>query len=660
MERQVNGERGSHGSPSSSSSSLSRDVSYSWRDAAADIGNMFKAFIGLNFLYVSFAFSRAGMWRGILGLLFILTLTEHCCHMLVNVKNSLSQRALSDFETKLEEERLERHNNAPYFKSNANESGGPSGTGIISGSGKASSNARRLSDDGAGAFSGKRRSVSFADEDGTLRPPNKSTHGPLKSEHQSNDVEMKSLRRKAEECAPQQSQEEGQDDDEPSSRSSREQSPRPSQEQLGLQLSYGDVARLAHGPNAERFVNTMLVLTQFGFCVGYLIFISSTMHDLMNSELHLYWFILMPAPILCVLALLSSVRSLAPFSNVANLALVIGFVAVLTYCSRHFEWRPSSPSVLTFPLFVGQMTAALEGIALVLPIETSMKDPARFGTVLRVSLVLMGCVLFPVGILGFGVFGEDTKSIILLNMGGSVVVSIVKAVLVVGILFTYPLQLTPVLIALEDWIHGGSIIPKHVIAHDMGGASFETAQLGRLEDYSSQSGSDDGWDDAATTMVEMHEIMGDLPEVNSRDGEDWAMEDIEIQPAAGSERDVETDSVHSVAAHAVASHAGHWHVFVRNPMSILGRIVVVLLTVLIATFAGASFGNFMSLIGSLGAASLAYCMPSFLHLHRFGSQMSFWGKAKDVAILTFGIIAAVVGTVLSIMEMVRSEGNVPL
>jgi len=50
-----------------------------------DIGNMLKAFIGLNFLYVSYAFAHAGLIRGTIGLILIALITEHCCLLLVQV-----------------------------------------------------------------------------------------------------------------------------------------------------------------------------------------------------------------------------------------------------------------------------------------------------------------------------------------------------------------------------------------------------------------------------------------------------------------------------------------------------------------------------------------------------------------------------------------------
>lgn len=45
-----------------------------------------------------------------------------------------------------------------------------------------------------------------------------------------------------------------------------------------------------------------------------------------------------------------------------------------------------------------------------------------------------------------------------------------------GILFTYPLQLVPVVQSLEGWVAGGPPVPAHVIAHEIGQAGIEIDQ----------------------------------------------------------------------------------------------------------------------------------------------------------------------------------------
>lgn len=288
------------------------------REYLVDVANMLKAFIGLNVMYASFAFSTAGLVRGIIGLLVVTYVTEHCCLLLIDVKNGLPASAL----------RRRRSTS-----SDASSSGNSLAVG-------AAQDAPR-------------------DRDGGMSDP----HGG------------------------------------------------------GGGYTYADIAGAILGPAGDAFVSAALVLTQFGYCVGYLIFISQTVHDLVASAGSPVWaYVLVPLPLLAGLSLLKSIRSLGPFSILANVSLMAGVFAVVVYIGDHFRWAPSHPPLSSFPLFFGQMTAAIEGIGLVVPVESSMRRPSEFRSVLRSALVVLTVVLGTVGILGFVTFGADTRSIILLNM----------------------------------------------------------------------------------------------------------------------------------------------------------------------------------------------------------------------------------------------------
>eukprot|EP00168_Porphyra_purpurea_P008541 TRINITY_DN2083_c0_g1_i11.p1 TRINITY_DN2083_c0_g1~~TRINITY_DN2083_c0_g1_i11.p1 ORF type:complete len:330 (-),score=88.43 TRINITY_DN2083_c0_g1_i11:1957-2946(-) len=276
------------------------------KEYLVDVANMLKAFIGLNVMYTSYAFSKAGLVRGIIGLLIVTYLTEHCCLLLIDVKNGLPASALH----------------------------------------RRRINAAAAADAAAG---GSTTTVGAASMD--------DPHGG------------------------------------------------------GGGYTYADIAGAVLGPAGDAFVSASLVLTQFGYCVGYLIFMSQTVHDLVASAGSPVWaYVLVPLPLLAGLSLLRSIRSLGPFSMLANLALMAGVVAVVVYIGDHFRWAPSHPPLASLPLFFGQMTAAIEGIGLVVPVESSMRRPSEFAGVLRSALAVLTVVLAVVGVLGFVTFGEDTAA----------------------------------------------------------------------------------------------------------------------------------------------------------------------------------------------------------------------------------------------------------
>jgi len=54
-----------------------------------DFANVLKAFIGSNFLGMPYAFRQAGIYGGIVGIMVIALVTDHCCKLLVHCKNTL-------------------------------------------------------------------------------------------------------------------------------------------------------------------------------------------------------------------------------------------------------------------------------------------------------------------------------------------------------------------------------------------------------------------------------------------------------------------------------------------------------------------------------------------------------------------------------------------
>lgn len=459
-----------------------------WRSLLTDIANMLKAFIGLNFLYVAYAFAQAGLVRGIVGLTFIALITEHCCLLLVDVKSRMPER--------------------------------PSG-----------------------------------------KPP-----------------------------------------------------------------TYGDIAKFVGGRPCEYLITAALMLTQFGYCVGYLIFISQTVHDVLQRANYPVWpYVLVPVPLLLTIAMLKSIRSLGPFSFLANAALLTGFVAVVVYIGKHFKIQTGYASWGTFPLFFGQMTAALEGIGLVIPVETSMKDPSQFPFVLRTALFVLTAVLMTVGTLGYMTFGQDTKSILLLNFGQSPIVNIVKVILILGILFTYPLQIFPVFQLFEVWM-----------------AKRQEKRRARQNN------------NEAVSSTQFSQITGSSTSAGLSASETEGEEDPEREDA--DESHIEVEKLMGSTSNAAQSESTERRErFVSEPWKIAFRFAIVVLTAITAMLAGANFGLFQSLVGSLGASALAYSAPAYFHVRVFGRTLTPAEKMKDWLIFAFGVIGAVVGTIVTLMEFAEQQ-----
>jgi hypothetical protein len=146
-------------------------------------------------------------------------------------------------------------------------------------------------------------------------------------------------------------------------------------DQLEKEMTLGDIGKIAIGAWGIRIVNFSLILTQSGFCVAYFIFMGNTLKDMF--PVHFYnsttrsrlpsdfssipfadtaveatlrnaspmvppilgqetaptfvLLLLIPFPFLVLMSFIRNVRKLGPVSGVANIAILAGFIGLLTY-----------------------------------------------------------------------------------------------------------------------------------------------------------------------------------------------------------------------------------------------------------------------------------------------------------------------------------------
>ena len=133
-------------------------------------------------------------------------------------------------------------------------------------------------------------------------------------------------------------------------------------------------------------VNSFLLITQFGFCCVYVVFLAENIAqvlgacgvgidpDCLNTA---RWFI---AAIFIPLVLLSFVRNLdhlSPLSGIANMSMIFGLGAIMYYSYSHLNLPkeegfggpvnelPLIAPVLQWPLFFGTVVYSFEAIGIV-------------------------------------------------------------------------------------------------------------------------------------------------------------------------------------------------------------------------------------------------------------------------------------------------------
>ncbi|XP_065659456.1 proton-coupled amino acid transporter 1-like isoform X1 [Hydra vulgaris] len=283
-------------------------------------------------------------------------------------------------------------------------------------------------------------------------------------------------------------------------------------------ISYGSIAKSYLGVPGVLAVNISVLTTQFGFSIGYFIFLGNTLRSILKryistnnslnkrladprnyslllsdsrneklgagfvfQSMHFYKkrfslldlssdskasfarLLVIPVVFLILVSFIRSLRKLGPISLLANLSLIIAFVATASYLLGSLDHISSDIKYFklsTFPIFFGQLTGAFEGIGAVIPIEGSMGyNRIRYPKFLHCSLFSVSVILASFGIIGYISFGDKICQIATANLNG-LMATILQILLFFGVLLTYPLQIYPcieimetLLIKYRKWHH---------------------------------------------------------------------------------------------------------------------------------------------------------------------------------------------------------------
>ncbi|KAK4741092.1 hypothetical protein SAY87_024680 [Trapa incisa] len=229
--------------------------------------------------------------------------------------------------------------------------------------------------------------------------------------------------------------------------------------------SFGDLGFAACGPIGRTVVDLMVLLSQLGFCVSYLIFIADTLANLyLGSNI---WGI--SSVSLCIWGCfpfqlgLNSIKTLTHLAPLSIFADVVDLGAMaIVMCEELGIIVKKMPNVRAFAgpsmFFYGMGLAvySFEGIGMVLPLESEAKDKSKFRGILAISMAFIALMYAGFGALGYFAFGEDVKDIITSNFGKGFISSVVQLGLCINLFFTFPLMMNPVYEIIERRFHDGN------------------------------------------------------------------------------------------------------------------------------------------------------------------------------------------------------------
>ncbi|KAL1117020.1 hypothetical protein AAG570_004348 [Ranatra chinensis] len=203
-------------------------------------------------------------------------------------------------------------------------------------------------------------------------------------------------------------------------------------------------------PLARVTVKMFIVVTQMGFCSVYYVLVATTLHEVVlhygyDIDARLYMVgVYVPIVMFC---LIRSLKFLTPVSLASNLMLVVSISATIIiscFDLPEVQSRNIAADPWRLPLYFGTTIYAFEGISLILPLLSEMRNQDLFHTwlgVMNIGLVVVTALMTTVGFIGYLKYGEHTKGTLTLNLPpGDIISTIVKVMLAVGIAFTFPIQ----------------------------------------------------------------------------------------------------------------------------------------------------------------------------------------------------------------------------
>jgi len=232
---------------------------------------------------------------------------------------------------------------------------------------------------------------------------------------------------------------------------------------------YGELGGIIIGPRFRSLVMASITLSQLGFVCAGIIF---TAENLMSFANAIAWhsgtdqpfgtnaLIALQFVVLIPMALIRNISKLGPAALIADVFILIGLVYIWYYDIATLAERSIAPSVVlfnpsAFTLTIGSAIFTFEGIGLILPIQSSMKNPEHFSSLLYLVMLIITIIFTSVGALCYATFGDETKIQIISNFPqDSKLVNAVQFLYSLAVLVGEPVQLFPAVRIIETTLFG--------------------------------------------------------------------------------------------------------------------------------------------------------------------------------------------------------------
>lgn len=230
-------------------------------------------------------------------------------------------------------------------------------------------------------------------------------------------------------------------------------------------ITYPDVGSWAYGKKFEKYIAICVCTQQLAICTVFLSFIGENLLAVIEF-LDLKWMVQTHGavvsaalPFVLGLSFIPTLKALTPVMAAGGILVFVGFASIGVIGA--LEWGDDNvadvdktlPSFqpTTAPLSLCAILYSFEGICLILPIESAMKEPKQFKSAFTLSMSLVALIMSAMAvlsILAFGAVSNGSITAFLLETykdddRAKMLLMFANTVVSLSILLTFPLMLFP-------------------------------------------------------------------------------------------------------------------------------------------------------------------------------------------------------------------------
>lgn len=230
---------------------------------------------------------------------------------------------------------------------------------------------------------------------------------------------------------------------------------------------YGELGLEISGRRFRSLILSSIAMSQLGFVCTGIIFTAENLFSFLNAvtkdrpmPLNANALIAIQLVVLIPLALIRNISKLGPAALLADVFILIGLTYIWYYDISSLATNGMDSTVALFnpshfTLTIGSAIFTFEGIGLILPIQSSMRQPEKFSYLLYLVMFIITCIFTSVGALCYATFGEDTKIQVISNFPQtSHLVNAVQFLYSMAVLVGNPVQLFPAVRIIETTLLG--------------------------------------------------------------------------------------------------------------------------------------------------------------------------------------------------------------